>query len=63
MTNTTLSGVHIARDAVSVYPKTRTKLNVDHELVSSDYIIWNSLGASRHGVDLSDLLATAPAPS
>ena len=54
--NTTLSGVEISRSDVSLYPKTKAKMVIDHSLVSSEYVIWNSLGASRSAPCLQDLL-------
>ncbi|EFA76851.1 hypothetical protein PPL_09603 [Heterostelium album PN500] len=39
----TLSGFNIDPKKVSIYPASKSKINVDREIVSSEYIIWNSL--------------------
>ncbi|GAM16847.1 hypothetical protein SAMD00019534_000220, partial [Acytostelium subglobosum LB1] len=41
--HSTLSGFNIDSKKVSIYPASKYKINVDRELVSTDYVIWNSL--------------------
>ncbi|EGG18271.1 hypothetical protein DFA_03763 [Cavenderia fasciculata] len=44
----TLSGFGIDPKRVTVYPTSKSKVNVDREIISSDYVIWNSLGSAKH---------------
>eukprot|EP01133_Synstelium_polycarpum_P007976 gene7976-9371_t len=43
----TLSGFNVDGKKVAIYPASKSKINVDKEIVSSDYVIWNSLGSSK----------------
>ncbi|KAN0012678.1 hypothetical protein ACTFIU_007989 [Dictyostelium citrinum] len=46
--NCTLSGLNIDPKKVVIYPTNKFKLNIERELLSSEYIIWNSLGSSKY---------------
>lgn len=42
-----LTTIDIDTRSIVVYPNGRAQTNVMKEIVSDDYIIWNSLGDSR----------------
>ncbi|KAN0000265.1 hypothetical protein ACTFIZ_000707 [Dictyostelium cf. discoideum] len=46
--NCTLSGLNIDPKKVVIYPTNKFKLNIEREVLSSEYIIWNSLGSSKY---------------
>ncbi|KAK5580802.1 hypothetical protein RB653_000826 [Dictyostelium firmibasis] len=46
--NCTLSGLNIDPKKVVIYPTNKFKLNIEREVLSFEYIIWNSLGSSKY---------------
>ncbi|EGC31352.1 hypothetical protein DICPUDRAFT_156811 [Dictyostelium purpureum] len=52
----TLSGLNIDTKKVIIYPTTKFKLNVEREIVSNDYVIWNSLGSSKYSYQPNSLV-------
>lgn len=47
-----LSGMQVDPRNTIFYPQVKVHLNVSREVVSGTYLIWNSLGASRHALDI-----------